>query len=423
MARSTDHGATRAIACLAAIALLFLPTQVLAGPAGLSPQACESAGVWIDPKSGERLPADELFGSLAAGGIVLLGESHASEEHHLWQLHTLAGLYAHRSELVVGFEMFPRGVQPVLDDWSEGRLAEAAFLERSRWHDVWGYDPDLYLPLFHFARQNRLPMAALNVERALVSRVGREGWAAVPQREREGLSDPAPASEAYRRSLAEVYLSKLRARDASPHGGGEAESVGHDGEAHDLSTVMASESFARFVEAQLTWDRAMAEALAAARADHPDALVVGVLGRGHVEFGHGVPHQLADLGEADVVVLLPEDAGEGCEGLAGEIADAVFLLPPIADSEAPPDKPRLGVVIDQTEAGVRITRVIEGSVAEATELAAGDIVRSAAGEAVTRNADLISIVERQAPGTWLPLEIERDGDRLQFVAKFPPESE
>ena len=83
---------------------------------------------------------------MAGKGVVLLGENHANVEHHLWQLHTLAGLYAHRPELVVGFEMFPRSVQSALDDWSEGRLAEEAFLEDSRWQDVWGYDPDLYLP-------------------------------------------------------------------------------------------------------------------------------------------------------------------------------------------------------------------------------------------------------------------------------------
>ena len=42
---------------------------------------------------------------------------------------------------------------------------------------------------------------------------------------------------------------------------------------------------------------------------------------------------------------------------------------------------------------------------------------------VSRNAELIAIVQRQAPGTWLPMEIERDGGRLEFIAKFPPESE
>jgi hypothetical protein len=29
-------------------------------------------------------------------------------------------------------------------------------------------------------------------------------------------------------------------------------------------------------------------------------------------------------------------------------------------------------------------------------------------------------VQRQAPGTWLPLTLERDGRTVETVAKFPP---
>jgi S1-C subfamily serine protease len=33
--------------------------------------------------------------------------------------------------------------------------------------------------------------------------------------------------------------------------------------------------------------------------------------------------------------------------------------------------------------------------------------------------DLVDIVGRQAPGTWLPLSIRRDGQEIDLVAKFP----
>ena len=38
---------------------------------------------------------------------------------------------------------------------------------------------------------------------------------------------------------------------------------------------------------------------------------------------------------------------------------------------------------------------------------------------VLRDAELIEIIQRQAPGTWLPLEVRRDGETRHFVAKFP----
>ena len=38
---------------------------------------------------------------------------------------------------------------------------------------------------------------------------------------------------------------------------------------------------------------------------------------------------------------------------------------------------------------------------------------------VSRTRELIEIVQRQAPGTWLPLVINRDGQALEVIAKFP----
>jgi hypothetical protein len=139
---------------------------------------CVAAGSWLDPASGESLAADQLVASLAERPVVLLGEAHDDAEHHRWQLHTLAALHGRHPDMVLGFESFPRRVQPVLDRWVKGELDAGAFLEEVDWPEVWGYDAALYLPLFHFARQNRVPMIALNVERDFVSRVRDEGWSA-----------------------------------------------------------------------------------------------------------------------------------------------------------------------------------------------------------------------------------------------------
>jgi hypothetical protein len=55
----------------------------------------------------------------------------------------------------------------------------------------------------------------------------------------------------------------------------------------ELTAAMKEAEFKRFVEAQLTWDRAMAEALAEARQNFGNAVVVGILGSGHVAGGRG----------------------------------------------------------------------------------------------------------------------------------------
>jgi uncharacterized iron-regulated protein len=401
---------------------------------------CGETGQWLDPAAGTTLDHVATIQALAKRPVVLLGETHTDVDHHRWQLGVLAALHGQVPHLVLGMEALPRAAQPALDRWVAGELDEAGLLREVDWRRVWGFDPDLYLPLFHFARLHRVPMVALNVERDLVRAVGEKGWAAVPADAREGLGDPAPASEAYRRSLAEIYAQHVAAR-AGGHGAEAPEAAEEpaaappaaaDDPAADppaatdhppapaIDDLLGTEGFARFVEGQLTWDRAMAEALATARKRPEAPLVVGIIGSGHLEFGHGVPHQLRDLGIADAAVLLPASAPLDCAALTAELADAVFLVPSAepAIAEGPP-RPRLGVRVETQDDQVAVIEVMAGSVAEAAELQAGDRIHAAAGVPLSDQAALIAIVQRQAPGTWLPLEIERDGARLELVAKFP----
>jgi len=276
----------RARICLIGL-LGLLPLQL---PADDSAGSCDHhIAQWLDPATGKVLQSERLLERLARAKIVLLGEAHTTAAHHRWQAYMLAALHSRHSNMVVGFEMLPRRVQPALDAWTAGRLSEDDFLEQADWEQVWGYDARFYLPLFHFARLNRLPAVALNVDRSLVSRVAREGWQSIGAGDREGLSDPAPASDAYRESLAKLYAYKRSLR------AGEDETADGHGEI-DIDEIRNSDEFVRFVAAQQTWDRGMAEALAIAHQIDPSALVVGIIGRGHLEYGYGIPHQLADLG-------------------------------------------------------------------------------------------------------------------------------
>jgi uncharacterized iron-regulated protein len=417
----------RARLCAVLSASVFAAAVGLSGtPATLgvsqaqAASACDTYGGWIDVKSGNPIDRRELFGDLVAKApVVLLGESHTDVDHHLWQLHTVAALYGRGANLVIGFEAFPRRLQSVLDDWSAGKLTDEAFLKASEWRQVWGYDAALYMPLFQFARLNHIPMIALNVERTLVSQVGQKGWENVPAAEREGLSDPAPASAAYQRDLARVVAMKK----AMPPGaadrafGAQGPGLAEPDEAA-VTEAMAQPEFKRFVEAQLTWDRAMAEALAGAKRKFPDATVVGILGSGHVEDGNGVPHQLKDLGVAELKTLIPVSVDEACAHIGTSYADVVFTLPR-PDETPPPDRPRLGVLLAQGDGGPKINRVVGDSVAEIAGLKAGDLVVRAAGLEMRNPDELVEVVGRQAPGTWLPLSIRRDGQEIDVIAKFP----
>jgi uncharacterized iron-regulated protein len=404
----------------AAIDLSWAQANPGASPAETA-RACTAHGNWIDVKTGRSVDRAELFRDLVAkGAIVLLGESHTDVDHHQWQLHTIAALHGRGGNVAIGFEAFPRRLQSVLDDWVAGKLTEEAFLKASEYRQVWGYDSALYMPLFEFARLNRIPMIALNVERTLVSQVGQKGWEAVAVADREGLSDPAPAEESYRRDLARVVAMKktLPPGAADRLTSGQGLNPAEPDEAA-VAEAMKQPEFKRFVEAQLTWDRAMAEALAGAKRKYPDATVVGILGSGHVEDGHGVPHQLKALGVAEQRSLIPVSVEGACAHVGTAFADAMFTLPR-TDETPPPERPRLGVALSSGDGGApRVNRVVGDSVAEVAGVKAGDDVVRAAGLQMRNPDDLVEVVGRQAWGTWLPLSIRRDGQEIDLIAKFP----
>ena len=378
--------------CVAvALLCLLLPLSVKAA-------GCPLPGQWFTP-AGERLDTAGLMSELAERDVVLLGEQHDRMAHHRWQLHVIAGLHAQRPDMVIGLEMLPRKAQPVLDAWVAGELDEAAFLEASEWHDAWGFDPALYLPILHFARLHRVPLKAINVTPELRGRLVEEGWEGVPAGERHGISAPAEALPDYRQRLMEVHAEHRTA----------AVETSVDG--------TPDSSLERFIAAQLVWDRAMAAGLVNA-ADRGE-LVVGLIGQGHLQFGHGVPYQLDDLGMGDHVTLLPWTMDDkACELPPEGLAQALFALGEVPEPVSSPLQ--LGVYLLLQEQGVTVHAVMEDSVAEAAGLEEGDVIRRAAGEPVTRPGDLIQRVKRQPPGTLLPLEIRRDGKQHEVLARFPP---
>ncbi len=158
-------------------------------------QTCLDPAAWTMLDSGQprRAGVSAVLTEMAKKDVVLLGEQHDEDDDHRWQLQVLSALHAQRPDMVIGFEMFPRRAQPVLDNWVAGNLTVRQLLEQSQWDSVWKLPPELYLPLFQFARINRIPMVALNIDRKLTRTIAEKGWDAVPAAEREGVGRAAPA--------------------------------------------------------------------------------------------------------------------------------------------------------------------------------------------------------------------------------------
>ncbi len=265
-------------------------------------------GTWLYPATGKAIELPRLIENLSQKAVVLMGETHDIPEIHRWQLHLITFLYTQRQDIMVGFEMFPRRCQPVLDEWVEGKLTTEQFIEKSEWYQVWGFPAEIYLPIFHFCRQYRVRMLALNCYRELVTRVGKEGWDAVPIEERDGLTpaaSPLPGYWEHIQAMTQGMGMRRNSFDAK-------QKLAREPLAAKKTAFLPRSSMdsARFLRAMQTWDRAFACNIYHAyetwqQKNKKAPLIVGILGRGHLEYGFGTPYQLFDLGIKNSAVLLP----------------------------------------------------------------------------------------------------------------------
>lgn len=374
---------------LVPLALLSLlassPTALIAQPAAPRPAASPALACATARADAESARA-QLLEAAPRLAALLLAEIHTSAADHAWQLQTLQAVATRRRRLALGLEMVPAARQAALDRFNRGQSDEATLLREVGWAEVWGHDPELYLPLLRWARREGVPLLGLNAEPELVRRVRARGLAAIPPAERQGIGTPAPAGGAYRERLRQAWQ-------------------GHGGGATSGSTAPAAPAadLERFIESQLLRDRAMAEAIARARRRHPERLVVALIGRGHLERGAGVPDQLQELRIAPVLV-------------AGRPA-----LPP--GCEPAPARARLGVYLESADGAVWVRQVAPGSPAAAAGLRPGDRLLEVNGEPVRRAGQVIRRVGLQPAGVPLRLRLERNGRALNLTLTLPRAAE
>jgi uncharacterized iron-regulated protein len=361
---------------------------------------CVPVGSWTVPGGG-KISGTEVISNTINQSVVLLGEAHANLEHHRWQLQMLASLHTRHPDMVIGFEMFPRRVQKALDKWVAGNFSVAEFLDAADWKHGWSIDAKAYLPLFHFARMNKIPMVALNIDSRLRKEISLKGFDNLLEDKLKGVTRPAEPSDAYLEYLMLIYKKHDRNNK--------------DKDKDEISTD--DSDFLRFVRGQQLWDRAMAQALYLALTRPGRPLVVGIMGAGHIRHGYGVPHQLMDLGIKDVAMLLPWESNKACEQLVTGIADAVFGVASYANPHLP-RRQRLGIRFEMAQKGARILQIEKGSVAETAGLIDEDIITEIAGLKVRQINDVIEAVQKQAPGTWLPLRVTRGSETIEIIAKF-----
>jgi uncharacterized iron-regulated protein len=329
------------------------------------------------------ITAQQSYEQLTKSRVVLVGESHDDANHHRVQLKIIKALKKRHNNFAIGLEMFPGHLQPQLDSWIAGKLTENQFLDGVEWYSVWGFDAELYLPIFRFARENKIPLVALNINRDVVREVRKQGVDGVEEKIRMQLPPMAAASNDYRISLQKVFNS------------------------HPMMAKMGK--FDNFMQAQLVWDGVMASRIKEWLDKYPDGLLVGLAGSGHITNGYGIPHQLKSLGVERIKTILPWTIDD--EWVDPQVADYAWGVLEPEEAEPPV---RFGVMLGGFVDGVEVKSVLPDSLAAGAGILAEDKITHLNDEKITSNHNMIRQTRELSWGDSVVLIVLRGGEKREI---------
>ena len=318
--------------------------------------------------TGEQVSFDQMLVRLAPMRAVFVGESNNNMDHHRMQLDVVRAMHAMDPKLVIGMEMFQRPYQGALDRFIAGETDEATFLAESEYFKRWRWDWQYYRPVLLFARDNKIPVIALNSPAEANRQVAR-GTAVddLPPELRQWVAEDVDLGiEDHRKFVMRVF------------------------ESHPMGPGFDKDAF---YASQCVWEDTMAESTARALTERPGHRIVVLVGSGHVRMRFGVPVRAERRGAAPYAIVMGEDLRpeRGVptfgEYLEEDTADYLFFTR--AAPMAGPT-PKLGVELDSTAGGpgLAVKKVTPGGIAALAGVADGDRIVGLGDRTISNLEDL-----------------------------------
>lgn len=205
---------------------------------------------------------DQALAQITPGSVVVVGENHGLKTHQNQQVSVLTALRAKGLKVSVGMEFFTFTDQAFVDQYRAGQLSEKDFLSQIKWGS----------PSFEFYKEQVLFPSlregsstwALNAPRSLTSKVAKTGLSSLTNEEQALLP---PQFQLGRESYRRRFLAMM------PH-------------------LPSPEARERYFAAQSIWDDTMAWRASDFLAQHPEQVLVIVVGEFHVQYGGGLPDRI-----------------------------------------------------------------------------------------------------------------------------------
>lgn len=158
-------------------------------------------------ETGKSLPFARMIQEMKESRLVYIGETHNSLPIHDLQLKIIQALYEQDRNIAIGLEMFPVTSQDVLNKWSLGILSEEEFIRGAQWYIHWNFNFDYYKKIFAFAKENKIPIRALNAPKDIITKIRMMGWDALSESEKAIVPRPDLTHQEHRLLIRTIFES------------------------------------------------------------------------------------------------------------------------------------------------------------------------------------------------------------------------
>ena len=274
-----------------AVALLFIGAALV-----VSVTLCAGRQEVVRVRDGARVGFGRMAEEVRSARVIFVGESHTSVNDHRLELQVIRALHDRGVPLAIGMEMFSADSQPQLDAWVAGRLGLDRFVRvySQDWQMPWRY----YRAILLYARDRKIPVVGLNVPEYIPAKVAHEGFASLAPAERAKIPPGITCT-------VDVPYREFIRRAFREHAPGE-------------------QTFTRFCEAQMLWNKVMAWRLVDYLKRHPQQTVVVIAGTGHT-LKRAIPWELAQVLPVRAEVIMPRSSGLTPSSVTTDDADYLVV--------------------------------------------------------------------------------------------------
>lgn len=214
----------------------------------------------FDGKTQSETNLGHLLSQVRPGTILFLGENHGLSSHRDQHMQILHSLHAMGLKVSVGLEFINYTDQNYVDLYRTGRLSEQDFLTNIKWGGFGFefYKPQLTFPIIEIGEYS----LGLNIPRVVTSKISKNGLASLTEDDWKLMP---PNFELGRDSYKARFMEAAGAHCKKPEN-----------------------CFA----AQCAWDDTMAWQAVKFIEQHPEQVLVIVVGEFHVQYGGGTPWRI-----------------------------------------------------------------------------------------------------------------------------------